>query len=134
MVIAGMIYKYIEYHGYVAMEMHSPSHDSTCTAWSRGGVCVKVCVLVSVCLFAESVILVCMCVCVCVCLCVCVCVSEEVTVNTTVCIFYIFHVSVCQGGERVGGWDPRSLAERCPLCPPEAGGGTTAHQKLEVQS
>lgn len=24
MVIAGMIYKYIEYHGYVAMEMYPP--------------------------------------------------------------------------------------------------------------
>ena len=24
MVIAGMIYKYIEYHGYVSMEMHCP--------------------------------------------------------------------------------------------------------------
>ena len=63
MVIAGMIYKYIEYHGYVAMEMHSPSHDSTCTAWSRGGVCKSVC-LVSVCLFPESITLVCVCVCV----------------------------------------------------------------------
>lgn len=48
---------------------------------------------------------------------------------------YILHVSVVdQSREGVGGWDPRSLAQCCPLCPPEAGRGTTAHQKLEVLS
>lgn len=49
-----------------------------------------------------------------------------VTVSVCVC------ASVYQSRERMGGWDPRPLAQCCPVCPPEVGRGTTTHQKLEV--
>lgn len=45
-------------------------------------------------------------------------------------VFIVLH----QGGERVGGWNPWALTQCCALRPPEAGRGTTAHQKLEVDT
>ena len=43
------------------------------------------------------------------------------------CVLVVF-----QGGEGVGRRHPWSVPERCSLRPPEAGGGITAHQELEV--
>ena len=80
MVIAGMIYKYIEYHGYVAMEMYSPHMIVHVQHGQERSECK------SVCLFA-----------------VCVCVLDEFTMYTPCISVYIFIYSVCVSERRKSG-------------------------------